>query len=75
MDVFEVEQTTPYEVRLTDAGRTATIAGEPIVDREGHWRFAVYRTDVTHGDDGALMSTDERARALRTLTERGTRLD
>ncbi|MFI9805869.1 hypothetical protein ACIHEJ_16140 [Streptomyces sp. NPDC052301] len=75
MDMFDVERTTPYEVRLIAAGRTATIPGEPIVNGEDHWQFAVYRTDVTHWDDGTPMSAEERACALRTLTERGTRLD
>ncbi|MFJ3305186.1 hypothetical protein ACIPSA_19090 [Streptomyces sp. NPDC086549] len=73
--MFDVEQTTPYEVRLIAAGKTATIAGEPIVNREDHWQFAVYRTDVTHWDDGTVMSADERACVLQLLSEHGTRLD
>ncbi|MFF3412923.1 hypothetical protein ACFYW8_43750 [Streptomyces sp. NPDC002742] len=73
--MFDVEQTTPYEIKLTASGKTATIVGEPVLDREDHWQFAVYRTDVTHWDDGTLMSTGERTSVLRFLSDRRTRLD
>ncbi|MEU6067070.1 MULTISPECIES: hypothetical protein [Streptomyces] len=73
--MFDVEQTTPYEVKLIAAGKTATITDEPIVNRADHWEFAVYRADVAHWDDGRPLSADERACILQILSERGTRLD